>query len=186
MDQIGKLCVHVPSRVCNWFLTVSILKQSIIFTFIGSCLYVYYIPLALSYISGKLQSWTKSVKNVALSYQPQGQIQDFFLGGGALVSCSTSTPINHIVFFFFFTEYQLYQKTTGHLRGEVGVHPLHPPPRSTPEPWIWRHHGTSSRPTLVSVVQSGSEMIQPHFNNVFVGGKGGVFVVARAFESFIS
>ena len=25
----------------------------------------------------------------------------FFLGGGALISCSTSTPINHIVFFFF-------------------------------------------------------------------------------------
>ena len=25
----------------------------------------------------------------------------FFLGGGALVSCSTSTPINYIVFFFF-------------------------------------------------------------------------------------
>ena len=25
-----------------------------------------------------------------------------FLGGGALVSCSTSIPINHIVFFFFF------------------------------------------------------------------------------------
>ena len=24
----------------------------------------------------------------------------FFLGGGAPVSCSTSTPINHIVFFF--------------------------------------------------------------------------------------
>ena len=24
----------------------------------------------------------------------------FFLGGDALVSCSTSTPINHIVFFF--------------------------------------------------------------------------------------
>ena len=24
----------------------------------------------------------------------------FFSGGGALVSCSTSTPINHIVFFF--------------------------------------------------------------------------------------
>ena len=30
----------------------------------------------------------------------------FFLGGGALVSCSTSTPINHIV--FFLAEYQLY------------------------------------------------------------------------------
>ena len=25
----------------------------------------------------------------------------FFLGGGGLVYCSTSTPINHIVFFFF-------------------------------------------------------------------------------------
>ena len=54
----------------------------------------------------------------------------FFLGGGALVVCSTSTPINHIVFFFL-AEYQLYQKTAGHLRG--GVHPLHPPPRSAPE-----------------------------------------------------
>ena len=29
----------------------------------------------------------------------QGRIQDFFLGGGALVSCSTLTPVNHIVFF---------------------------------------------------------------------------------------
>ena len=30
----------------------------------------------------------------------------FSLGGGALVSCSTSTPINHVV--FFLAEYQLY------------------------------------------------------------------------------
>ena len=30
----------------------------------------------------------------------------FFLGGGALVSCFTSTPISHIV--FFLAEYQLY------------------------------------------------------------------------------
>ena len=28
----------------------------------------------------------------------------FFLGGGALVSFSTSTPINHIVFLFFFLQ----------------------------------------------------------------------------------
>ena len=73
----------------------------------------------------------------------------FFLGGGALVSCSTSTPINHIVLFFF-AEYQLYQKTAGHLRGGGGgggpprppppppppppaPHPLHPPPRSAPD-----------------------------------------------------
>ena len=31
---------------------------------------------------------------------PPGADPGFFLGGGALVSCSTSTPINHIVFFF--------------------------------------------------------------------------------------
>ena len=30
----------------------------------------------------------------------RGGSRIFFLGGGALVSCSTSTPINHIVFFF--------------------------------------------------------------------------------------
>ena len=30
----------------------------------------------------------------------------FFLGGGAVVSCSASTSINHIV--FFFAEHQLY------------------------------------------------------------------------------
>ena len=54
-----------------------------------------------------------------------------FLGGGALVSCSTSTPINHIV---FFAQYQLYQKTAGHLGrgwgGEVRTPctlPLDPP-----------------------------------------------------------
>ena len=35
----------------------------------------------------------------------QGRIQDFFLGEGALVSCFTSTPINHIV--FFLAKYQL-------------------------------------------------------------------------------
>ena len=28
----------------------------------------------------------------------QKRIQDFFSGGGALVSCSTSPPINHIAF----------------------------------------------------------------------------------------
>ena len=55
-----------------------------------------------------------------------------FLGGGALVSCSTSTPINHI--YIFFAEYQLYQKTAGHFRG--GAHPLHPPPRSAPATYV--------------------------------------------------
>ena len=47
----------------------------------------------------------------------------FFFRRGALVSCSTSTPINGIVFFL--------QNTAGHLGGG-GAHPLHPPPRSAP------------------------------------------------------
>ena len=37
--------------------------------------------------------------------QRSGADPVFFLGGGALVSCSTSTSINHIV---FFAEYQLH------------------------------------------------------------------------------
>ena len=36
---------------------------------------------------------------------PAGADPGFFLGGGALVSCSSSTPINHKV--FFLAEYQL-------------------------------------------------------------------------------
>ena len=43
--------------------------------------------------------------NLTFSYVP-GADPGFFSEGGALVSCSTSTPINHIV--FFFAEYQLY------------------------------------------------------------------------------
>ena len=46
----------------------------------------------------------------------------------------------------------------------------------TPIPRIWYHYGPSPRPTLVKFVYSGSEMIQPGFNNVlffFVGGVGG-------------
>ena len=35
-----------------------------------------------------------------IQVQSTGADPGFFLGGGALVSCSTSTPINHIVFFF--------------------------------------------------------------------------------------
>ena len=35
----------------------------------------------------------------AVSIRPRAD-PEFFLGGGALFSCSTSTPINHIVFFF--------------------------------------------------------------------------------------
>ena len=75
---------------------------------------------------------TTSLRWKMQAAQLAGADPGFFLGGGALVSCSTSTPINHIV--FFFAEYQLYQKTAGHLGGGGGgAHLLHPPPRSAPE-----------------------------------------------------
>ena len=53
----------------------------------------------------------------------------FFLGGGALVSRSTSTPINHTVFFLQNTS--CIRKPQVVLGG--GAHPLYPPPRSAPD-----------------------------------------------------
>ena len=55
-----------------------------------------------------------------------GADSGFFLGRGALVSCSTSTPINHIVFFLQNTSCVRKPGRGG------GAHPLHPPPRSAP------------------------------------------------------
>ena len=52
-----------------------------------------------------------------------------FLGGGALISCSTSTPINHIVFFLQNTSCIRKPQV---ISGGGGVHPLHPAPRSAP------------------------------------------------------
>ena len=46
------------------------------------------------------------VRGSYASLQVPGADPGFFLRGGALVSCSTSTPINQIV--FFLAEYQLY------------------------------------------------------------------------------
>ena len=69
-----------------------------------------------------------------LEFQPNiaGADPGFFLGGGALISCSTSTPINHVVFFFCRTPVVLENRRSSQGQGG-GVHPLHPPPRSTPE-----------------------------------------------------
>ena len=76
----------------------------------------------------KSKQFCKQFLNVYFIFYT-GADPGFFLGGGALISCSTSTPINHIV--FFSAEYQLYQKTAGHRR-EGGLHtpctlPLDPP-----------------------------------------------------------
>ena len=62
----------------------------------------------------------------------QGRIQDFFLGGGALISCSTSTPINHIVFFFL-QNTSCIRKPQVISKGGGRARPLHPPPRFAPE-----------------------------------------------------
>ena len=45
-------------------------------------------------------------RNTRLTLTHAGADPGFFLEGGALVSRSTSTPINHII--FFLAEYQLY------------------------------------------------------------------------------
>ena len=52
-------------------------------------------------------------------------------GGGALVSCSTSTPINHIIFFFSRIPVVLENRRSSQGGGGVCA-PLHPPPRSAP------------------------------------------------------
>ena len=51
---------------------------------------------------GVLMNSLKRVRafQIELAFESAGADPGFFLGGGALVSCSTSTPINHIVFFF--------------------------------------------------------------------------------------
>ena len=55
----------------------------------------------------------------------------YFLGGGALVSCSTLTPINHIVFFGRIPVV-LENCRSSRGGGGGGAQPLHPPPRSAP------------------------------------------------------
>ena len=85
----------------------------------------------------------------------------FFLGGGALASCSTSTPINHIVFFLQNTS--LIRKPKVISGGGGGgrppgppprpPHPLHPPPRSAPVLKLFTIHLSS--PTLIIVMLYG-------------------------------
>ena len=86
----------------------------------------------------------------------QGRIQDFFLGGGALVSCSTSTPINHIVFFLQNTS--CIRKLRVISGGGQGAHPLHPPPRSALD---LANRLKSLPKTLVTALKTGRK--ESHF-----------------------
>ena len=52
-------------------------------------------------IQNALLAFTKKVWSLSKMWCYAGADPRFFLGGGALVSFSTSTLINHIVFFFF-------------------------------------------------------------------------------------
>ena len=67
--------------------------------------------------------------------QSAGADPAFFLEGGALVSCSTSAPVNHIyicIYIYFFCRIPVVLENCRSSHGEGGGHPLHPPPRSTP------------------------------------------------------
>ena len=78
----------------------------------------------------------------------------FFPGGGALVSCSNSTPINHIVFFLQNTSCIRKPQVISGGGGEgEGAHPLHSPPRSAPG-WslvFLRSHRFSSTSRVLSI-----------------------------------
>ena len=81
---------------------------------------------------------TKSGHHPLLKYfiQP-GEDPGFFFRRGALVSWSTSTPINHILFFLQKTSCIRKPQVISGGGGGGGPppppHPLHPPPRSAPE-----------------------------------------------------
>ena len=72
----------------------------------------------------------KNVQSITSYSTVSGADPEFFLGGGALVSCSTSTPINQIVFFFSENTSCIRQPQV--ISGGGDAHPLHPPPGSAP------------------------------------------------------
>ena len=98
------------------------LKSSEEFLFLNSC----------SNLVNRCERWSKVKKQVTpAKFDKSGTGADpgFFLGGGALVSCSTSTPINHIG---FFCRIPIVLENRRSSQGRVRT-PLHPPPRSAPE-----------------------------------------------------
>ena len=64
------------------------------------------------------------------NYLYSGADPGFFFGGGALVSCSTSTPINHIVVFFFCRILVVLENRRSSHQGE-GVRTPSPPRSNT-------------------------------------------------------
>ena len=81
-----------------------------------------------SCIPGAQTKLIKQIKSIIQAIHCcRGRSRIFFRRGRTrlLLYFNTNKPL----FFFFWAEYRLYQKTAGHLGG---AHPLHPPPRSAP------------------------------------------------------
>ena len=84
----------------------------------------YYEPLRL------LTAVLRNVQPKRL--RTQGRIQDFFYEGVHSSLASTSTPINHIVFFLQNTSCIRKPQVISGGGGGEAAHPLHSPPRSAP------------------------------------------------------
>ena len=78
----------------------------------------------------------------------QGRIQDFCLGGGALVSCYTSTSINHIYFFFLQNTSCIRKPQV--ISGGVGCASLPPSPYIRPGMEVLLKVGVNTRCLHVS------------------------------------
>ena len=97
----------------------------------------------------------------------------FFLGGGTLVSCSTSTPINHIVFFLQNTSCIRKPQV---ISGGGGAHPLRPPPRFTPvikfesaQPFLLPGSAGNNSPIyLIFTTVSALCVVRKFFNMLFL------------------
>ena len=99
---------------------------SSLFQFI--CL-VHPVPFFSSKGSFILLNINHSHVSSACTLKISGADPGFFLGGGALVSFSTSTLINHIL---FFCRIPVVLENRRSSWGGGAAHPLHPPPRSAP------------------------------------------------------
>ena len=92
----------------------------------------------VSWTSRRLFCWSFDVNlpasqvDLPLWQNTAGADPGIFLGGGALVSCFTSTPINHIFFFCRIPVVLENRRSSQGGWGGGGAHPLHPPPRSAP------------------------------------------------------
>ena len=88
--------VHASSCI-NSLTNIIIVKPQSLFLNNYYFKSIIFLVVSLKYIAWSNKQYLLFSKKATIL----GWIQDFFLGGGALISCSTSTPMNHIVFFFF-------------------------------------------------------------------------------------